>query len=154
MRIHRRDRCIVKNLEFFLLSFQGVIFGALFEPGLPGPSKERQGNSSSDWAASGGKASRNVGDSSGILSGNGIMGFSPSRRAPGPGIRLSESSEQPRNQDSEKKSAAGLAGAGRSRRLRRGKKWNFGTFRDSLGRGRKYSFPPKGAATATPRAFR
>ena len=48
----------------------------------------------------------------------------------------------------------GLAGAGRSRRFRGGKKWNFGTFPDSLGRGRKYSFPPKGAATETPRTFR
>ena len=138
----------------FLLSFQGVIFGALFEPGLPGPSKEHQGNPFSDWAASGEKASRNVGDGSRILSGRQILGFSPCRRAPRPGDRLSESSEQPRNQDSEKKSAAGLAGAGRSRRFRGGKKWNFGTFWDSLGRGRKYSFPPKGAATETPRALR
>ena len=55
-----------------------------------------------NWAASVGKASRNVGGGSRILSGRQILGFSPFRRAPRPGDRLSEFPEQPRNQDSEK----------------------------------------------------
>ena len=50
----------------------------------------------------GGKASRNVGDSSGFLLGSKILGFSPFRRAPRPGNRISAFPEQPRNQDSER----------------------------------------------------